>query len=72
MSELALQAERTSQGLEQKRQQMAALAGLSMINGDYGGLHNTTWEPQQKHLREMQVQINKIEMEPHRRWSTGF
>ncbi len=58
--------------LKTQRTKMAAVAGLQLIQGDFHGLSEIAWEPLKKNLKENQYRIYRLEMEPHRRWSTGF
>jgi lipopolysaccharide export system permease protein len=56
----------------EKREEMAALAGLFLVTGDYIYLNTTIWDAQHNQLKEIQGRIHKLEMEPHRRWANGF
>lgn len=58
--------------LVEKREEMAALAGLFLLTGDYIYLNDAMWDPQHNQLKDIQGRIHRLEMEPHRRWANGF
>ncbi len=72
MSEIETAHEEAVLQLKQLRTKMAAIAGFQMIQGELGGLTEAAWQPLQANLKEFRNRIYRLEMEPHRRWSTGF
>lgn len=72
MSEITTALEQTEILLKQQRNKIAAVAGLHIIQGDFSALSEAGWQPMREELKNTQNRIYRLEMEPHRRWSTGF
>jgi lipopolysaccharide export system permease protein len=72
MSEIETAHEQCVNQVKYERTRMAALAGLMLVQGELSSLSEAAWQPLQANLKEIQYRILRLEMEPHRRWSTGF
>lgn len=56
---------------DQKRK-MAALAGLTLITGDFIDLSGDEWSVQNETLKSYNEQLHRLYTEPQRRWANGF
>lgn len=58
--------------IAKKREQSAAVAGLALVTGDFPALTEVVWQKRRAQQVEAQGRINRLEMEPQRRWANGF
>jgi len=72
MAEIVTAREQTEVLLNSQRNRLAAVAAMHMIQGDLSALAEAGWQPLREELKNTQNRIYRLEMEPHRRWSTGF
>ena len=58
--------------MEDLEEQLAARAAFEMLNGELGALAPEAWQEAQSQLRSYQNQLHRLEVEPSRRWASGF
>lgn len=54
------------------QQQMAAQAAFQMIGGDFATLMGPNWKKLEQQLTDARQRLNRLQMEPYRRWANGF
>ncbi|MEM6329585.1 MAG: LptF/LptG family permease [Planctomycetota bacterium] len=58
--------------LRSLRDDLTAQATLAMLTGELEQLAPAAWEPQQQQVRGVESTLNRLHLEPYRRWATGF
>ncbi len=72
LRQITVEARKQREEIAEMEQEMAALAALQMIRGDFEGLTGGGWKTLEGSLRVARAQLNRLLTEPHRRWSAGF
>jgi lipopolysaccharide export system permease protein len=72
MCQIPLERTLQEQRIQTLQQEMAAKAAYQMIGGDFAGLSSNAWGKDQRQLVDYQQRLNRLEMEPYRRWANGF
>jgi lipopolysaccharide export system permease protein len=60
------------QQLERLRRQMAEAAALQLASGSFEQLQSAHWNDQLNHWASTQDRLNRLTVEPWRRWANGF
>ena len=58
--------------IDEQYEEMAAMAALQMMSGDFADLTGPHWDIEQTLLQDANKKLYRLQTEPHRRWSNGF
>jgi len=58
--------------IEDLQEQLAARAAFDMLTGDIAALAPRSWQEADGQLRSYEHQLHRLEVEPSRRWASGF
>jgi lipopolysaccharide export system permease protein len=58
--------------IEDARQELASLAGFSLVAGNFDDLAGELWKARESTLVKAEHTLAKLKTEPHRRWASGF
>lgn len=72
MHELAYRRSTEKQNIQRQEQNLAASAGYRMLTGELAALSSPDWQEKVKQLRSSRYRLNRLKLEPWRRWANGF
>jgi len=72
LHELPLEAERQSKRIDKLGRTLAAQASFDIITGNLHRFNGSTWRARQTDLDASHYRLNRLRLEPWRRWANGF
>ncbi|MDX1963887.1 MAG: LptF/LptG family permease [Pirellulales bacterium] len=72
MSKIPAEIELQQTKVAETESQLAAVASLALVTGDFGSLAESAWQPKRQQLAEARGKIARLQMESQRRWANGF
>jgi len=72
LGRIAPEKTRQKAAIERHDDDRAARAAYQMLCGDFEGLTSPEWETRSRQQVTLQGRLNRLYLEPHRRWSAGF
>jgi lipopolysaccharide export system permease protein len=72
LSELPLETQRQGERIKKLERILAAQASYDIITGNFDRFYSPKWDQRHKDLGDSSYRLNRLRLEPWRRWANGF